>query len=101
MVTNKQQIIDTLKQNKNELEKFGVERVGIFGSFVSGRQTKESDIDLLVEFKKGQKNFQNFMGTANFTETIMGRNVDLLTPESLSPYIAPHIEKEIVYVQIA
>lgn len=101
MVTNKQQVIKILKKNSRRLQKFGVEKVGIFGSFVSGTQNNNSDIDLLVKFKKGQKNFQNFMGTADLTEALLGRNVDLLTPESLSPYIGPHIEKEAEYVQIA
>lgn len=74
--------------------------MGIFGSFVTGNQNEKSDIDLLVVFIKGQKNFQNFMNTVNFTEALLGRNVDLLTPESLSPYIGPYIKKEAEYVQI-
>ena len=78
-----------------------MDKMGIFGSFVSGTQNNNSDVDLLVQFKKGQKNFRNFMGTADLTETLLGRNVDLLTPESLSPYIGPYIEKEAEYVQIA
>ncbi|HCE48640.1 MAG: polymerase, beta domain protein region protein [Candidatus Beckwithbacteria bacterium GW2011_GWC2_47_9] len=101
MVTNKQQVINTLKQNSRQLKEFGVEKMGIFGSFVSGMQNNNSDVDLLVQFKKGQKNFRNFMGTADLTEALLGRNVDLLTPESLSPYIGPRIEKEVEYVQIA
>ncbi len=100
MVTNKQQVIKILEENSHQLRKLGVEKMGIFGSFVSGTQNKNSDVDLLVQFKKGEKNFQNFMGTANLTETLLGKNVDLLTPESLSPYIGPHIEKEVEYVQI-
>ena len=100
MVTNKQQVINTLKKNSRLLKKFGVEKMGIFGSFVSGKQNNNSDVDLLVQFKKGQKNFRNFMGTADLTETLLGRSVDLLTPESLSPYIGPHIKNEAEYVQI-
>ncbi len=101
MVVNKQDIIDLLKENSPKLHELGVKRIGIFGSFVTGTQTAKSDVDLLVEFNKGHKNFRNFMGTANFTEAILGRNVDLLTPESLSPYIGPYIEKEVEYVQVA
>src|SRR3972149_6803529 len=100
-VSDKGQIIDLLKQNSQELGKFGVYRIGVFGSFATGQQTPSSDIDLMVEFNAGQKNFRNFMGTASFTEDLLGRKVDLLTPQSLSPYIAPHIEKKIEYVQIS
>lgn len=100
MVANKQDVLDLLKQNSLKLREFGVTRIGIFGSFVSGEQTDKSDVDLLVEFNKGQKSFKNFIGAADFTEAILGRNVDILTPESLSPYIGPHILKEVQYVQI-
>ncbi len=98
---NKQQIIELLKENSDKLERFGVNRIGVFGSFVAGEQNEDSDVDLLVEFTKGQKNFRNFIGMATFTEDLLGRKVDLLTAQSLSPYIAPLIEKEIEYVQIS
>ena len=101
MVNNKHQIVKILRENSRQLKGFGVEKMGVFGSFVSGTQKNTSDVDLLVQFKKGQKNFRNFMGTADLTEALLGRTVDLLTPESLSPYIGPHIEKEVEYVQIA
>ena len=100
-VANKQQIIALLKENSDKLERFGVNRIGVFGSFVAGEQNEDSDVDLLVEFTKGKKNFRNFIGTATFTEDLLGRKVDLLTAQSLSPYIAPLIEKEIEYVQIS
>src|SRR3989304_3227979 len=100
MVTNKRQVIDLLKANRDSLGRLGIRRVGIFGSFISGRQIAGSDVDLLVEFNKGQKSFRNFMDAAEFTENLLGRSVDLLTAESLSPYIAPYIEREVEYVQI-
>ena len=101
IVSDKGQIIDLLKQNSTQLGKFGVSRIGVFGSFVTGEQNAQSDVDLVVEFNKGQKNFHNFMGTASFAENLLGRKVDLLTPQSISPYLASHIEKEIEYVQIS
>ena len=101
IVSDKGQIIDLLKQNSTQLGKFGVSRIGVFGSFVTGEQNAQSDVDLVVEFNEGQKNFHNFMGTASFAENLLGRKVDLLTPQSISPYLASHIEKEIEYVQIS
>lgn len=99
MITTKQQAVDLLKKNSGEFQKFGVKRIGIFGSFASDEQNAESDIDLLVEFIKGQKSFQNFMSTANLAESIFDRKVELVTPQSLSPYIAPYVEKEVEYVK--
>lgn len=101
MVSNKQDVYTLLLNNKTRLQKLGIIRLGLFGSFINNQQTNNSDIDLLVEFDKNKKTFRNFMDTADFAEQLLGRNVDLVTTESLSPYIGPHIIKEVQYVQIA
>ena len=59
-----------------------------------------SFIDLLVNFEKGKKTYRNFYNLAIFAEEVLGAEVDLLTPQSVSPYILPYIEKDIDYVQI-
>lgn len=101
MVTNKQQVFDLLTANSDKLKNFGVQRVGLFGSFVSGKINSGSDVDLLVNFDKSQKTFKNFMAAADYAEKLLGRKVDFVTPESLSPYLKPHIDKEIEYVPLA
>ncbi len=97
LVQNKEQIFHRLSENGGELEQLGVKRVGLFGSFVNGHPDSESDVDLLVEFKHGKKSFDGFMELAFLLEDILGRKVDLLTPESLSPYIGPRILAEVEY----
>ena len=57
MVANKQDIIALLLNNKVHLQKFGVVKLGLFGSFLNGQPTKTSDIDLLVQFDKNKKTF--------------------------------------------
>jgi predicted nucleotidyltransferase len=101
MVNNALDIYTIIKENSNQLQNYGVIKLGLFGSFVRSDNTSNSDIDLLVEFAKGKKSFKNYMATANFAEKKLGRKVDLITIESLSPHIAPHILKEVQYVQIA
>jgi hypothetical protein len=84
------------------LKRFGVERCGVFGSFV--RDTgihDQSDVDILVVFKPGQKTFDNFMHLSFFLEDIFDRAVDLITIESLSPYIGPRILNEVEYVSVS
>lgn len=98
--TDKQEILNKIDDNKEKLREFGVAKIGVFGSFVRNEQTEDSDIDLLVSFEKGKKTYSNFYNLAEFTEKLFGNRVDLLTPQSISPYILPHIEKEITYVQI-
>ena len=96
-----QTIIDKITSQKKDLSNFGIIRLGLFGSAVRDEITKKSDIDILVEFKPSKKTFRNFMDTVEYMENLTGRPVDIVTPESLSPYIKPHILKEIVYVEIA
>jgi predicted nucleotidyltransferase len=96
-VRTKEDVFTLLRQNGAQLRRFGVGRVGVFGSFVRGDTNAESDVDILVEFEEGKKSFDNFMALAFFLEDLFGRKVDLLTPESLSPYIGSHILNEVEY----
>lgn len=98
---NKETILDTLANYKKELSEFGVERIGLFGSHISDEHTSDSDIDLLVDIKKEKKTFKNFMALSFFLEDLFDRKVELITRESLSPYIGPHILKTVEYVSLA
>jgi len=95
------QIIDMLLKNKEKIRGFGVESLGIFGSFIHGKQTSDSDVDIMVEFAKGQKSFRNFMALVYYLETLLGRKVELVTTESLSPYLKHYILEKIEYVKVA
>ena len=100
-VRNKEDILLRLRSHREALRNFGLEQIGLFGSFVRDEQKKNSDIDLLVEFNKRKKTFRNFVGLAAYIESLLGRKVEVVTPESLSPYLAPYIKKEAEYVEIA
>ncbi len=99
-ILNKRDLFRFFREHHAELSKFGVTRCGVFGSFAREEQTPESDIDLLVEFEPGAKSFDNFMRLAFFLEDNLGRRVELLTPESLSPFIGPHILREVEYASV-
>jgi uncharacterized protein len=95
MVHTKQDIFDVLQKNAAQLKLLGVKRIGLFGSFVRGDQRQGSDIDLLVEFEPSKKTFDNFYGLSVFLEEVLQRRVEVVTPESLSPYLGPHILREV------
>jgi len=97
-VQTKKDVSNIILSHREEIKKIGVKRIGLFSSFVKGKQKEESDVDLLVEFIRGRKNFKNFMQLAFFLEELLHRKVELVTPESLSPYLKPRILKEIKYV---
>ncbi len=101
MVTNTNDILGLIDANKAEIGELGITRVGLFGSFSRGDQNKNSDVDLLVEFDKSKKNFRNYMDFVELAESLFGREVEVVTPESLSPYIAPYITKDVKYVETA
>lgn len=96
-VNNKSELFSVLRSHEATLDRLGVKRFGVFGSFARGDQSTQSDIDMLVEFQPGKKSFDNFMELGFFLEDTLGRKVELLTPESLSPYIGPKILQEVEY----
>jgi hypothetical protein len=96
-----QTLFDQISAKKDVLRTFGVTRIGLFGSVVRGEASDQSDVDILVEFDPAQKTYRNFFGTATYMEELIGHPVDLVTPQALSPYIKPHVLKDIRYVEIA
>ncbi len=95
-VLNKELIKQTLVDNRKTLRKYGVKRIGLFGSYARGTATAVSDIDFLVELER--LTFRDYMGLALFLENLFEKDVDLLTPTSIKPGFKPYIEKEIEYV---
>jgi hypothetical protein len=98
---NKELIFQRLMEEQKRLTLLGVKNIGLFGSFARGEQTALSDIDLLVEFIPEKHTFDNFMELTFLLEELLGRKVELVTPEALSPYIGPHILKEVERVPLA
>ena len=96
----KTDVLALVANHQQQLKAFGVKRVGVFGSFVHDQQDEVSDVGVLVEFEPGRKTFDNFMQLAFYLEELFGRKVDLLTPESLSPYLGPQILREVEYVSL-
>jgi|GEM_PF-358537 len=74
--------------------RFGVAKIGIFGSAARGEERPDSDVDVLVEFAPGQTTFRNFMALADFLEEFYGRKVDLLTVGGIDPLIRQDVESE-------
>jgi uncharacterized protein len=95
----KEEVMNLLHAHRAGLQRFGVKHLGLFGSFQRNVQTDQSDIDFLVEFLPGKKTFRNFMGLAFFLEDLLQRRVELVTAESLSPYMKSAILSEVESVE--
>jgi len=96
----KERIIDAICKSRAQFLSLGVRSIGLFGSFVRGEAEANSDVDILVEFDAAKKTFDNFIDTCFLLEDLLGRRVELVTGESISPYIRPYVLKEVEYVPI-
>jgi len=95
----KTEIINSIRRNILDQNKFGVEKIALFGSFARKDQNSESDIDVMVKFKENQKTFDNYMDLKIFLEDeFQGFKVDLVVEESIKKRIKPFIYKNISYV---
>ena len=100
-VSDKQSLLTLLKENGTHIRGLGISKLGVFGSFArNGDIHKDSDIDFLVDFKRGQKTFHNLVELGNFLENLLGRKVELVTRKSLKPPIGPDILKTVENVSI-
>ncbi len=98
MISSKHDIINIIKSNQHKLIALGASRIGFFGSYAKNTADHQSDIDIFIEFEKGKKKFKNYTGAYLLLKELLQKDIDFITPESLSPYIGPHILKEVEYV---
>jgi predicted nucleotidyltransferase len=98
-MTTKEYILTTIRENKKELLRFGILKIGLFGSYVRGDESDKSDIDLLIDFDPDYENFDNYMAVCNILEQLFrNEKLEIVTKNGLSPYIGPKILKEVQYV---
>lgn len=93
----KNDILEILDNNRNEIRQFGVKRIGVFGSFARNTPTRVSDVDILVEFHPREKTFDHYMDLKIFLEKKLRRKVDLVMRETLKSRIKPGILKDVHY----
>lgn len=91
---SREEAITRLQRIEAEVQRLGVRRLALFGSVLRNEARPDSDVDLLVEFAPGEKSLDRFMALADLLESVLERPVELVTTESLSPYIGPHILAE-------
>ena len=97
MVKNKEEILEKLKNLKEILNKtYRVKSIGLFGSYVSNKQTASSDIDFLVEFEEDADLF-HFVGLSRYLEEIFDSKVDVISKPSLKEELKQDILEEVVY----
>src|SRR5579885_1113817 len=91
---SREQAAELLAASEAEIRALGVARLALFGSVLRGEARPDSDVDLLVQFSPGAKTFDRFLALSELLEDRLGRRVELVTTEALSPFIVPHILAE-------
>lgn len=90
----RQQAVAVLTASEPEIRALGVARLALFGSVLRNQARPDSDVDLLVQFAPGAKTYDHFLALSELLELRLGRSVELVTTEALSPFIGPRILAE-------
>ena len=94
----KQEIINIIRNKKPDMEsRYGVQRLGLFGSYVKENQRKKRDIDILVTFNRDIDLF-DFLDLRAYLERQLHAKVDLVMETALKPAIGKRIMSEVEYV---
>ena len=99
---DKMQSLDEIKKsliNQKILlsEKYKINRLGIFGSYVRGEQKKESDLDVLIDYEE-VPSLITLIELENHLSNVLGLNVDLVTRKGIKPQLRSNILEEVVYL---
>lgn len=92
---NRDRVLANLAAHQAELSRYAVRSLRLFGSGARGEERGDSDIDLLVEFERPVGLF-TFLRLQEYLEQLLGRRVDLVTPDTLRSEMRAAIEQEAV-----
>lgn len=90
----RQEACARLVRSEHDIRALGVARLALFGSVARDEARPDSDVDVLVQFAPGAKTYERFLALSELLEARLERRVELVTTESLSPYIGPRILAE-------
>lgn len=93
----RQEVLDLVQANKDDLEKFAVQDLFLFGSVARDEATITSDVDFLVNFSRPVGLF-TLLGLKGFLEELLGCDVDIGTPNSLRSHLKETVFNEAIHV---
>ncbi len=94
----KNKIKEKLIENSSLLKKYHVSRIGIFGSYVNGKPTNKSDVDILIDFSETIDLFSYVNLSDSLSEMLM-KKVDLISINGIKPYIKDRIINEVEWIE--
>ena len=90
------EILRRLRDRQQEMRTlFSVRRIGLFGSYLHGNESKKSDIDLIVDLS--EPTLDHYMDLKFYLENLFERPIDLVLSDTIKPRLEPVIKKEAAY----
>lgn len=93
------QIANFIKQKRNQIHevarKHGAQNIRLFGSLARNEGRADSDVDLLVSMQPGSS-LLDIIAIKQDLEELLGRKVDVVTEDSISPYMRDEIFRDAV-----
>jgi len=100
-VAHRSDVLARLSMDASTLRVMGLARCAVFGSFARDEAIhSDSDVDLLVSFQLGRKDFDAYLELVDHMETLLARRVDLVTTEGLSRHLAASVLGEALDVAL-
>ncbi len=94
----KNETLALLREHKPVLaERFGVVDLALFGSTARDEAGPDSDIDILITFKRPLRSKQYF-GAWHYLEDLLGRPIDFVTDREMRAELRPQVEAEAIHV---
>jgi predicted nucleotidyltransferase len=89
--------IRIIEAHREDLSRFDLRSLSIFGSVARDEAGPDSDLDVLVEFG-GTATFDGYMDLLEYLEALLGTRVDLVTARGLRPRLREYVERELIRV---
>ena len=95
---NRDEVLDRLRTALPDLRaRYGVVRLGIFGSVARNEAGLESDVDLVAEFAKGEQPGFAFFDLERELSDMLGRPAEIAALENMNAYLRALVESDLVY----
>ncbi|PWR75455.1 nucleotidyltransferase [Methanospirillum stamsii] len=99
IMTEREEVLSILKRESHDLkDRFGVLKVGLFGSVVRNEAGESSDIDLFIELDPESVTYKKYLDLEVYLQSLFPRKIEIVTTDGVSPYILPYISREVVWV---
>lgn len=93
------EVLSILKRESHVLkDRFGVIKIGLFGSVVRNEALDSSDIDLLIELDPESVTYKQYLDLEAYLQSLFPRKIEIVTTDGVSPYILPYISREVIWV---